>query len=73
MLYTDSRGVCRTYRMNLDANQWTLSTQPGPGFHQRFEGTFNDDRTVIDAKWEASGDGRNWSTDFTVTYRRLAG
>jgi len=73
MLYADSRGVCRTYRMSLDANRWTLSTQPGPDFYQRFEGTFNDDRTVIDARWEASGDGRNWSTDFNVTYRRLAG
>jgi hypothetical protein len=73
MLYTHSRGVCRTYRMNLDATRWTLSTQTGPDFYQRFEGTFNDDRTVIDARWEASGDGRNWSTDFTVTYRRLAG
>jgi hypothetical protein len=73
MLYTDSRGVCRTYQMSLDANRWTLSAQPGPEFYQRFEGTFNDDHTVIDARWEASGDRRNWSTDFNVTYRRLAG
>jgi hypothetical protein len=24
MLYTDSRGVCRPYRMSLDSNSWTL-------------------------------------------------
>lgn len=70
MLYADSRGVCRTYRMSLDADRWTLSSRPGPVFYQRFEGTFNDDRTVIDGRWEASEDGRNWSTDFNVTFRR---
>ncbi len=73
MLYSDSRGVCRTYRMSLDANRWTLSAQAGPDFYQRFEGVFNDDGTVIDGRWEASGDGRNWTTDFNVTSRRLAG
>ncbi|HEX6576770.1 MAG TPA: hypothetical protein VF082_00270 [Jiangellaceae bacterium] len=73
MLYTDSRGVCRTYRMNLDADQWMMWGQPGPDFYQRFEGAFNDDRTVIDARWEASDEGRRWRTDFTVTYRRLDG
>jgi hypothetical protein len=71
MLYTDSRGVCRIYRMSLDANRWMLSGQPGPEFHQRFVSSFNDDRTVIDGRWEASDNGRNWSTDFDVTYRRL--
>jgi len=23
-------------------------------------GTFNEDRTVSDGRWDASGDGRNW-------------
>jgi hypothetical protein len=73
MLYTDSRGVCRTYRMSLDASRWTLEGQPGPDFFQRFEGTVNDDHTAIDGWWEASEDGRNWSTDFEVRYRRLPG
>lgn len=73
MLYTDSRGVCRTYRMSLDDNRWTLSGQPGPEFYQRFDGAFNDDGTVINGKWETSGDGRDWSTDFEVRYRRLRG
>jgi hypothetical protein len=31
----------------------------------------DDYRTLIEARWEASGDGHDWSTDFTVTYRRL--
>ena len=72
MLYADSRGVCRTYRRSLDADRWTMSTQPGPDFYQRFEGVFNDDRTMIDARWEASTDGQHWTTDFNVTYRRLS-
>ena len=71
MLYADSRGICRTYRMSLDADRWTMSTQPGPDFYQRFEGVFNDDRTMIDARWEASADGQHGTTDFNVTYRRL--
>jgi hypothetical protein len=73
MLYTDSRGVCRTYRMHLDASRWTLESRPGPDFFQRFQGVFNDDRTVIDGRWDASDDGKNWSTDFDVTYRRMPG
>jgi hypothetical protein len=73
MLYTDSRGVCRTYRMSLDADRWTLESQPGPDFFQRFEGTINDDRTAIGGRWEASEDGQNSSTDFEVTYSRLPG
>lgn len=70
MLYADSRGVCRTYRMQLDASRWTLESRPGRDFFQRFEGVFDDDHTVIDGRWEASDDGENWSTDFDVTYRR---
>jgi hypothetical protein len=73
MLYTDSRGVCRTYRMRLDAGRWTLESRPGRDFFQRFEGAFDDGRTVIDGRWEASDDAANWSTDFDVTYRRMAG
>ncbi|TDD98990.1 hypothetical protein [Jiangella asiatica] len=73
MLYTDSRGVCRTYRMSLDGDRWTLSSRPGPDFHQRFVGTVSDDGTEIDGRWEASEDGQAWSTDFDVTYRRLPG
>ena len=58
MLHTDSRGVCRTYRMSLDNNRWTLAARPGQDFYQRFEGAFIDGRTVIDGRWEDSGDGR---------------
>lgn len=73
MLYTDSRGVCRTYRMTLDTNRWTLEGQPDADFFQRFDGNFRDDNTVIDGRWEASEDGTTWSTDFDVTYRRIPG
>ena len=71
MLYTDSRGVCRTFRMSLGGKRWTMWSRPGEDFHQRFEGTLRDDRTAIDGRWEASKDGRNWTTDFNVSYRRL--
>lgn len=70
MLYTDSRGVCRTYRMSLDGTIWTLESQPGPDFLQRFEAAVSDDHTAINGRWEASQDGREWLTDFEVTYRR---
>lgn len=71
MLYTDARGVCRTYRMTLDGRRWTLSGRPGPDFHQRFVGDLADDGSTIVARWEASSDGTTWSTDFDVTYRRV--
>jgi hypothetical protein len=29
-----------------------------PNFHHRFEGTFDDDRTALDGRWEAPSDGR---------------
>jgi hypothetical protein len=71
MLYTDSRGACRAYRIQLDASRWTLESRPGRDFCQRFDGAFDDNHTVIDGRWEASDDGENWSTDFDVTYRRM--
>jgi hypothetical protein len=71
MLYADARGVCRVYRMGLDANRWTLSSRPDSDFYQRFEGTFRDGGNTISGRWEASKDGRAWTTDFDVTYRRL--
>ncbi|TDC56710.1 hypothetical protein E1212_01745 [Jiangella ureilytica] len=72
MLLADARGVCRTYGMGFEDGRWTLTSRPGEDFHQRFEGTVAADGTTIDGRWEASPDGRTWSTDFTVGYRRLA-
>lgn len=70
MLYTDSRGVGRRYLMDFDGRRWALSARAGAEFHQRFEATFDDDGDTITGRWEASTDGRSWSTDFDVEYRR---
>ncbi len=65
----------RLTRLDVLVGEWErrLEAQPGPDFFQRFDGVLNDDRTVIDGRWEASSDGTNWSTDFDVTYRRMPG
>lgn len=67
MLYYDSRGVSRIYRMTLSGGIWTL-WRDSPGFHQRFHGTFSEDGRVITAYWEKSADGSNWERDFDLRY-----
>jgi hypothetical protein len=41
-------------------------------FAQRFTGTFADDGTTIAATWETSPERAHWSTDFELTYTRIA-
>lgn len=72
-LYVDSRGVSRVYRMTLDDRRWTMTSRPGPQFHQRFEADIAADGTAIHGRWLASPDGATWSTDFHITYRRREG
>jgi hypothetical protein len=69
MLYTDSRGVFRTYRGTLTEDAWRLE-RAAPGFHQRFIGAFRDDGRTIDGRWESSPDGGAWELDFPITYRK---
>jgi hypothetical protein len=70
MLYFDSRGVSRIYKMTLSGGIWTIWRE-FPGFSQRFLGTFSDDNNVITARWEKSSDGSDWEHDFNLTYTRL--
>jgi hypothetical protein len=70
MLYSDSRGVSRIYRMTLSGGIWTL-WRDFPGFSQRFHGTFSDDYNRITARWEKSSDGSNWEHDFNLTYTKV--
>ena len=70
MLYFDSRGVSRIYRMTLSGGIWTMWRE-FPGFSQRFHGTFSDDNNTITAYWEKSSDGSNWEHDFDLTYTRV--
>src|SRR5689334_21059941 len=50
MLYYDSRGVSRIYRMTLSGGIWTL-WRDFPGFSQRFHGTFSEAGRIITAYW----------------------
>jgi hypothetical protein len=70
MLYYDSRGVSRIYRMTFSGGIWTL-WRDFPGFSQRFHGTFSEDGRIITAYWEKSGDGSNWERDFDLTYTKV--
>lgn len=70
MLYFDSRGVSRIYRMTLSGGIWTL-WRDFPGFSQRFHGTFSNDNNTITARWEKSSDGSHWEHDFALTYTRV--
>ena len=70
MLYYDSRGVSRIYRMTVSGGIWTLWRE-FPGFSQRFHGTFSEDGRVITARWEKSSDGSNWERDFDLTYIKV--
>lgn len=70
MLYYDSRGVSRLYKMTLSGGIWTLWRE-FPGFSQRFNGTFSDDGKVITAYWEKSSDGSHWEHDFDITYTKV--
>jgi len=70
MLYYDSRGVSRIYRMTFGGGIWTL-WRDFPGFSQRFQGTFSEDGKIITARWEQSSDGSNWEHDFALTYTKI--
>jgi hypothetical protein len=70
MLYYDSRGVSRIYRMTFSGGIWTI-WRDSPGFSQRFHGTFSEDGTTITAYWEKSTDGSNWERDFDLIYTKV--
>ena len=69
MLYFDSRGVSRIYKMTLSGGIWTI-WRDFPGFSQRFHGTFSEDHNMITARWEKSSDGSHWEHDFDQTYTK---
>ena len=70
MLYADSRGVSRIYRMTFSGGIWTL-WRDFPGFSQRYQGTFSEDGRTITAYWERSTDGSTWEHDFDLTYTKV--
>ena len=70
MLYYDSRGVSRIYRMTFGGGIWTI-WRDFPEFSQRFHGTFSEDGRLITAYWEKTSDGSNWERDFDLTYTKV--
>jgi hypothetical protein len=69
-LYTDERGVCRVYEMSIGDGEWKLWREGEP-FAQRFAGTFSDDGSTITGRWELAEDGKDYKTDFDLTYRKV--
>lgn len=67
--YFDSRGVARVYAMTVTDEAWELAREH-PGFSQRFIGTFSDDGSTINGRWERCLDGTNWELDFHLTYTK---
>jgi hypothetical protein len=70
-LYSDDRGVCRVYEMSIGEGEWKLWREGEP-FPQRFTGRFAGDGRTIVGRWEMAEDGTNYTTDFDVTYTRVA-
>jgi hypothetical protein len=74
--YFDTRGVVRLYAMSFDGREWRLQRDepdfsPLP-FHQRYVGSFTEDGTAIEGRWERSENGQAWELDFRLDYRRAA-
>jgi hypothetical protein len=70
-LYSDDRGVCRVYEMNIGGGEWGLWREGEP-FGQRFTGSFEDGGTTIVGRWETGEKNGGYETDFDLIYRRLA-
>lgn len=73
--YFDSQGVARLYAMSFDGKTLTIERTEADfsplDFHQRYVGTFSDDKSTIDGEWQTSDDGREWRCDFRLAYRRV--
>ena len=70
-LYSDERGVCRIYAMNIGEGKWTLWREGEP-FPQRFIATISEEADTIEGRWEKAEDGAEFALDFYLTYRRIA-
>ena len=68
-LYSDDRGVCRTYEMSIGDGEWKLWREGKP-FDQRFIATISQDGNTISGRWETSEDGTRFVPDFELVYRR---
>jgi len=69
-LYTDERGVCRVYEMEIGDGRLSLR-RDGQPFAQRFTATFRDDGNTIAGRWEIAEDGATFEPDFDLVFRRV--
>ena len=69
-LYTDERGVCRVYEMEIGDGRMSLR-RDGKPFAQRFTATFSDDGNTITGRWEIAEDGATFEPDFDLVFRRV--
>ena len=71
MIYYDSRGVSRIYKMSFANNIWKLwRDAPAPGFNQKFEGVVSSNRNIIEASWYIMEDDKTWMHDFSIKYEK---
>ena len=69
-LYTDERGVCRVYEMEIGDGRMSLR-RDGQPFAQRFTANFSDDGNTITGRWEIAEDGATFELDFDLVFRRV--
>jgi len=69
VLYYDSRGVHRVYRMSVVDGVWKM-WRDAPGFNQRYIGAIKHRGRTIEGQWEMSKDGKRWDVDFDLTYTK---
>ncbi|MGE5595075.1 MAG: hypothetical protein ACM3S1_03455, partial [Hyphomicrobiales bacterium] len=69
-LYSDERGVCRVYQMDIGNGEWRLR-RDGEPFSQRFTASFSNDGNTITGRWELAEDGTNYRTDFDLVFRSV--
>ena len=62
--------------MTFDGRVWTLLREEPDfaplDFAQRYTGTVGDDGATIAGRWEIRHPGRDWETDFDLSYVRLS-
>jgi len=56
--------------MSVGGGEWKLWREGAP-FPQRFAATISEDGNTIAGRWEKAEDGRNYTIDFDVIYRRV--
>lgn len=70
VLYSDTRGVSRGYRMRFTSGRWRM-WRDNPSFAHRFKVSVSDDGSRMTGRWEKAIDGGTWEHDFNLEYSRI--